>query len=81
VKDQFRKKKLRSIKGIRGFFKNALDAIEGWILVGIIGVHSNAPADLGIVTAIIAYCINVWESVLFDWKEGYCVSIPPSSLS
>ena len=29
---------------------------------------------LGIVTALIAYCIDVWESVLFDWKEGYCSS-------
>jgi hypothetical protein len=30
--------------------------------------------DVGLVTALIAYCIDVWESVLFDWKEGYCAS-------
>lgn len=30
---------------------------------------------VGIITAFIAYCIDVWESVLFDWKEGYCTSI------
>lgn len=24
------------------------------------------------MTALIAYCIDVGESVLFDWKEGYC---------
>jgi hypothetical protein len=33
--------------------------------------------DVGLVTALIAYCIDVWESVLFDWKEGYCTSTPP----
>jgi len=34
----------------------------------------------GVVTALIAYCIDVWESVFFDWKEGYCASISPLSL-
>jgi hypothetical protein len=33
--------------------------------------------DVGLVTALIAYCIDVWESVLFDWKEGYCTSTSP----
>lgn len=38
VKDQFRKKKLRSMTGLRGIIVNALDALEGWVLVGIIGI-------------------------------------------
>ena len=79
VKDQFRKKKLRSMTGIRGVIINALDSMEGWILVGLIGLPS-APWRVltsGFVTALIAYCIDVWESVLFDWKEGYCTSIFP----
>jgi hypothetical protein len=25
--------------GIRGIIVNALDAIEGWVLVGVIGIH------------------------------------------
>jgi hypothetical protein len=64
VKDKFRKKKLRNIPGLRGAIVNALDAIEGWLLVGLIGI----------ITACIAYCIDVWESVFFDWKEGYCTT-------
>jgi chloride channel 3/4/5 len=38
VKDQFRKKHLRSMTGFRGVIMNALDALEGWVLVGIIGL-------------------------------------------
>jgi chloride channel 3/4/5 len=63
--------------GIRGVIINALDAIEGWVLVGIIGTFLSNVVDVGLVTALIAYCIDVWESVLFDWKEGYCTSTPP----
>jgi len=37
VKDQFRKKKLRNMTGLRGVIVNTLDSIEGWVLVGIIG--------------------------------------------
>lgn len=47
VKDQFRKKKLRSIKGLRGIIVNAFDSLEGWVLVGLIG---NFP--LGIIVDI-----------------------------
>lgn len=61
--------------GVRGIIVNALDALEGWILVGIIGTFCLIwSIDVGLVTALIAYCIDVWESVLFDWKEGYCTS-------
>jgi hypothetical protein len=38
VKDQFRKKKLRRMKGVRGAVLNFLDSIEGWVLVGVIGL-------------------------------------------
>src|ERR1700733_514928 len=83
VKDQFRKKKLRSMTGIRGVIVNALDAMEGWVLVGLIGLPSALWRVLtaGFVTALIAYCIDVWESVLFDWKEGYCASTSLSTLT
>ena len=88
VKDQFRKKKLRGIQGFRGLLVNSLDAVEGWILVGIIGSPPRpfvraifeVETDVGVVTALIAYCIDVWESVLFDWKDGYCSSMPPLPL-
>lgn len=77
VKDQFRKKKLRSMTGLRGFIVNVLDSSEGWVLVGIIGTYSCHELTInvkGVVTALIAYCIDVWESVLFDWKVGCCTS-------
>jgi hypothetical protein len=45
VKDQFRKKKLRSMTGLRGAIVNSLDAIEGWVLVGIIGTQ-NGPRNI-----------------------------------
>jgi hypothetical protein len=38
VKDKFRKKKLRSMTGLRGIIVNALDSLEGWVLVGLIGI-------------------------------------------
>jgi hypothetical protein len=38
VKDQFRKKKLRSMTGLRGIVVNLLDSSEGWVLVGLIGI-------------------------------------------
>ena len=44
VKDQFRKKKLRGIQGFRGLLVNSLDAVEGWILVGIIGAPAVRPS-------------------------------------
>ena len=67
---------MRSITGLRGIIVNSLDALEGWVLVGIIGIPlPRAMLILGVITALIAYCIDVWESVLFDWKEGYCTSM------
>ena len=45
VKDQFRKKKLRGIQGFRGIVVNMLDALEGWILVGIIGTTGSTFQD------------------------------------
>jgi chloride channel 3/4/5 len=78
VKDQFRKKKLRSMTGLRGVIVNSLDSMEGWVLVGLIGIETRRNRlTEGFVTALIAYCIDVWESVLFDWKEGYCTSMVP----
>jgi chloride channel 3/4/5 len=38
------------------------DAIQGWLLVAIIGL----------MTSLVAYFVNVTEGVLFDYKTGYC---------
>jgi chloride channel 3/4/5 len=62
------------VPGLRGFIVKLIDSIEGWVLAGIIGISLLKEVNSGVVTALIAYCIDVWESVFFDWKEGYCSS-------
>lgn len=62
IKDAARAKKLRSIKGIRGWIKNTFDASQGWILVFF----------TGFITSCVAYVIDVIETIFFDWKFGYC---------
>jgi len=42
------------------------DSIQGWILVFLIGI----------LTALVAYFIDVSESAIFDIKRGYCSDKP-----
>lgn len=37
-------------------------------------------ADVGVLTGMIIYCIDIWVPVLFDWKEGYCTRISDFSI-
>ncbi|KAF2732117.1 chloride channel protein 3 [Polyplosphaeria fusca] len=62
IADAYRVKALRNRKDIRGRIAAWFDGAQGWILVAIIGV----------LTACVAYVVNVAESTLFDYKEGYC---------
>lgn len=62
IADAFRVRDLRSRKDIRGRIYAWFDGAQGWILVAIIGV----------ITACIAYFVNVTETAIFDIKEGYC---------
>ena len=62
IADAYRVKALRSRKDIRGRLAAWFDGAQGWILVAIIGI----------LTAIVAYFVNVTESTLFDYKQGYC---------
>jgi chloride channel 3/4/5 len=64
IADAYRVKALRSRKDLRGRLSAWFDGAQGWILVAIIGI----------ITAIVAYIVNVTENVLFDWKQGYCTS-------
>jgi len=50
------------MKGLRGRLALLLDSAQGWILVALIGV----------MTAIIAYFVDVTESTIFDLKRGFC---------
>jgi chloride channel 3/4/5 len=62
IADAFRVKALRSRKDIRGRIAAWFDGAQGWILVAIIGI----------LTAFLAYLVNITESTLFDLKQGYC---------
>jgi chloride channel 3/4/5 len=62
IADAFRVKALRNRKDFRGRLRVMFDAVQGWILVAIIGC----------ITAMLAYFITRTEGILFEFKEGYC---------
>ncbi|SNX85868.1 related to chloride channel protein [Melanopsichium pennsylvanicum] len=64
IKESSRLRRIRNLKGLRGFALNSWDRLQGWIIVTITGV----------ITALIAECIVKSEAVLFDLKDGYCES-------
>lgn len=62
IADNFRVRELMSRNDIRGRLYAWFDGAQGWILVAIIGF----------VTACLAYFVNVTETSIFHYKEGYC---------
>ncbi|KAL8729891.1 MAG: hypothetical protein Q9166_004448 [cf. Caloplaca sp. 2 TL-2023] len=70
VKDSFRSRSIHSQRGIRGAVGSAFESGQGWI----------AAALIGILTACVAFCVDVAEATVSDWKFGYCSSNVFSSL-
>ncbi|KAL8744455.1 MAG: hypothetical protein Q9190_003306 [Brigantiaea leucoxantha] len=64
VKDSFRSRAARSQRGIRGVFLSMFESGQGWI----------AAALIGILTACVAFCVDVAEATVSDWKLGFCIS-------
>ncbi|KAJ2975347.1 hypothetical protein NUW58_g8381 [Xylaria curta] len=62
ISDAYRVKQLRSRKNWWSKLVVLFDGAQGWILSGIIGI----------LVAILAYCIDVAETTIFDFKDGYC---------
>lgn len=62
IADSYRVKALRSRTDIRGRIKAFFDGAQGWILSALVGL----------ITAAIAYAVDVSEAPIFDWKDGYC---------
>ncbi|KAF2861857.1 hypothetical protein K470DRAFT_256404 [Piedraia hortae CBS 480.64] len=62
IADAYRVKKLRSRGGFRGQAWLLFDAAQGWIIVAMIGI----------LTAGLAYLIDITEETMFDYKTGYC---------
>lgn len=64
IADAYRAKALRSRKDFWGRLYLLFDGAQGWILSALVGF----------IVAVLAYCINVTEQVIFDWKDGYCAT-------
>ncbi|KAL8882353.1 MAG: hypothetical protein Q9192_007597, partial [Flavoplaca navasiana] len=62
VKDSFRSRIIHAQPGIRGRLGSAFESGQGWI----------AAALIGILTACVAFCVDVAVATVSDWKLGYC---------
>lgn len=62
IADSYRVKELRSRKDFAGRLRIMFDGAQGWILSALSGV----------IVALMAYTVDVAESVVFDYKYGYC---------
>ncbi|KAL9135078.1 MAG: hypothetical protein Q9175_003730 [Cornicularia normoerica] len=62
IADAFRVRDLRARKDLRGRILAWFDGAQGWLLVAIIGC----------LTACVAFFVNISETSIFDYKEGYC---------
>ncbi|KAI3344026.1 chloride channel [Ustulina deusta] len=62
IADAHRVKQLRSRKDWRGRLVVLFDGAQGWILSAVVGF----------LVALLAYCVNVAETTIFDFKDGYC---------
>lgn len=57
-----RARRLDRLPGLRGRLRRCIDRAEGWIAAALIGV----------LTALVAYVVDVSMATTADWKEGYC---------
>ncbi|KAI1423813.1 chloride channel [Xylaria sp. FL1777] len=62
IVDAYRMKQLRTRKDWRGRLLVLFDGAQGWILSAVVGF----------LVAVLAYCVNVAETTIFDYKDGYC---------
>ncbi|KAH9827123.1 H(+)/Cl(-) exchange transporter 5-like [Teratosphaeria destructans] len=64
VKDSYRLRFIHSHRGLRYKALKWFDEASGWIAAAIIGC----------LTACIAFCVDVAEATVSDWKQGYCTT-------
>jgi len=62
IADSYRVKQLRARKDFYGRLGVLFDGAQGWILSAVVGFS----------VAVIAYCVNIAEGTVFDFKDGYC---------
>ncbi|KAG4425655.1 hypothetical protein IFR04_001117 [Cadophora malorum] len=64
IKDSFRHRAIKSRTSLKGKFLASWDSCQGWV----------AASMIGILTAIVAFCVDVAEATISDYKAGYCSS-------
>ncbi|KAI9343982.1 chloride channel [Obelidium mucronatum] len=62
LKERIRIRALRALGGLSGAWENAMDSLQGWFLLFITGLTIGA----------IASAIDVGESLLLTWRDGFC---------
>ncbi|KAI1265138.1 chloride channel [Xylariaceae sp. FL1019] len=62
IADSYRVKQLRARRDWWGKLVVTFDSAQGWILSGLVGF----------LVAVLAYCVDVAETTIFDYKDGYC---------
>ncbi|RDA89796.1 hypothetical protein CP533_3325 [Ophiocordyceps camponoti-saundersi (nom. inval.)] len=62
IADSHRVKALRSRKDFWGRVAVLFDGVQGWILSAL----------SGFIVALVAYTVDVTETAVFDYKDGYC---------
>ncbi|KAL9029537.1 MAG: hypothetical protein Q9196_002234 [Gyalolechia fulgens] len=64
VKDSFRSRSIHAQRGVRGSLGSIFDSGQGWL----------AAALIGILSACVAFCVDIAEATVSDWKLGYCTT-------
>ncbi|KAJ2898167.1 hypothetical protein MKZ38_004133 [Zalerion maritima] len=62
VKDSVRHRAIQALPGIRGYTYRIFDRCQGVIAATLIGI----------LTALVAFCVDVSVATVSGWKEGYC---------
>ncbi|KAL9011530.1 MAG: hypothetical protein Q9173_003638 [Seirophora scorigena] len=62
VKDSYRARSVHALRGFRGVLGSAFESGQGWLAAALIGV----------LTAGVAFCVDIAEATVSDWKLGYC---------
>lgn len=66
IADGYRVLQLHRRRGWRGWLAVKMDSAQGWLLVFLVGM----------ITACMAYFIDVTEAAIFDIKRGFCADRP-----
>ncbi|KAI9894499.1 MAG: hypothetical protein M1814_003257 [Vezdaea aestivalis] len=66
VKDSFRYRAVGANGGIRGKLARYWDSSQGWVAAALIGV----------ITAGVAFLVDIAVATVSDWKHGYCSRNP-----